>query len=78
MQELVSAAVLRCVQELVSAAVFGVVISLACVPIAIVIFTHNVFMAIIATTTIALICASVVGLMPIAGFKLGVSSMQHF
>ena len=65
-------------QELVSSAVFGVVVSLCCVPPCIVWFTHNVFMAIIATVAISMTCVSVIGLMPLAGFDLGVTTLREF
>ncbi len=60
-------------QKLVNTAVTGIAVGI-CVALPILIFaTQNVLVGLAATITIALVTVSVVGVIPLAGWKLGVS-----
>ena len=66
---------LRCysLQALVQSAITGILVGLAfCLPI-LVIATHNLIVGVMATTNIVLITITVIGFIPLRGWKLGVS-----
>ena len=60
-------------QELVKNAIIGVIVGV-CVAFPILVFaTHNIITGSLATLIIVFITTSVMGLIPLAGWKLGVS-----
>jgi hypothetical protein len=61
------------IQSLVSSAVIGMVIGLCLAFPILVVATSNIIVGLMATMTIVIITVSVVGVIPMAGWKLGVS-----
>ena len=61
-------------QVLVHSAVMGIIIGICVAFPILVIATANILVAFYATVTIGLITVSVVGTLPLAGWKLGVSA----
>ena len=60
-------------QELVISAVTGIIVGLSCALPILIVATMNVFVGIMATVNIALITVTVLGFIPMMGWKLGVS-----
>ena len=60
-------------QELVNSAFTGIMVGLLCALPVLIIATRNVIVGVLATLNIALITASVLGFIPLMGWKIGVS-----
>ena len=60
-------------QELVNSAFTGIMVGLLCALPVLIIATRNVIVGVLATLDIALITASVLGFIPLMGWKIGVS-----
>ena len=60
-------------QTLVSSAVLGILIGLCCALPILTLATHNIVIGLLATLTICCITVCVVAVIPMAGWKLGVT-----
>ena len=64
-------------QEIVFSAFTGIIVGLACALPILIIATHNFFVGFLATLNIALVTATVLGFIPLMGWKIGVSHRHH-
>ena len=65
-------------QTLVSSAVMGIVVGMCCAFPILTIATHNIIIGLLATLSIGGIIICVIGVIPLAGWKLGVSTFDKY
>lgn len=63
-------------QTLANAAIYGVAIGLALALPILILTTQNVIIGVMATLTIGCVTVCVIGMIPMAGWRLGVSALQ--
>ena len=65
-------------QQLVSSAVWGIVVGLSCALPILIVATGNIFTGLLATFSICCVITCVIGVIPMAGLKLGVGSTDLY